>query len=190
VGCDEAGRGCLAGPVFAAAVMLDPDHPIEGLNDSKKLSEGSRNVLRQVIEEKAICYAVRYSDPILIDRINILQASLKAMFDAVIALVQKPSLVLVDGRIAIPSLPFPQQCIIKGDALFQSIAAASILAKTYRDEFMQSLHVEYPFYHWHRNKGYGTPQHLLAIDEYGLSKHHRKSFQIKNHNGILFDELS
>lgn len=177
-GCDEAGRGCFAGPVFAAAVILPKDfhHPL--LNDSKKLSEQQRNELRPVIEKEAITYAVASIDNEEIDSINILKASFKAMHLAINQLKQKPGLLLVDGNRFIKYQRIPHQCIIKGDGEYASIAAASILAKTYRDEYMLRLHEEFPVYQWNSNKGYGTAVHRDAIAEYGLCKYHRKSFRL------------
>lgn len=177
-GCDEAGRGCFAGPVFAAAVILPKDfhHPL--LNDSKKLSEQQRNELRPVIEKEAITYAVASIDNDEIDSINILKASFKAMHIAINQLKQKPGLLLIDGNRFIKYQRIPHQCIIKGDGEYASIAAASILAKTYRDEYMLQLHEEFPVYQWNSNKGYGTAVHRDAITEYGLCKYHRKSFRL------------
>ncbi len=177
-GCDEAGRGCYAGPVFAAAVILPRDfsHPL--LNDSKKLSEKLRLELRTVIKEKALAYAVAQIDNDEIDRINILKASFKAMHQALDALVIRPGLLLIDGNRFIPYKKIPHTCIIKGDGLYASIAAASILAKTYRDEYMQQLHEEFPQYHWNRNKGYGTADHRESLLHHGLCKYHRKSFRL------------
>ncbi|MFT3678347.1 MAG: ribonuclease HII [Chitinophagaceae bacterium] len=177
-GCDEAGRGCYAGPVFAAAVILPRDfsHPL--LNDSKKLSEKLRLELRTVITEKALAYAVAQVDNDEIDRINILKASFKAMHQALDALVIRPGLLLIDGNRFIPYKKIPHTCIIKGDGLYASIAAASILAKTYRDEYMQQLHEEFPQYHWNRNKGYGTADHRESLLHHGLCRYHRKSFRL------------
>lgn len=177
-GCDEAGRGCYAGPVFAAAVILPRDfsHPL--LNDSKKLSEKLRFELRAIIEEKALAYAVGQIDNEEIDRINILKASFKAMHQALDALVIRPGMLLIDGNRFIPYKKIPYTCIIKGDGLYASIAAASILAKTYRDEHMQELHKEFPQYHWNRNKGYGTADHRESLIHHGLCKYHRKSFRL------------
>ena len=175
-GCDEAGRGCLAGPVFAAAVILSQDfyHPL--LNDSKQLSEAKRALLRPIIEQEAIAFAVAAIDNNEIDQINILKASIKGMHEAVSLLSVKPELLLIDGNRFIPYLGIPHQCIIKGDSKFASIAAASILAKTYRDEFMLAAHEQFPAYNWRQNKGYPTLQHKLAIAEHGLSKMHRQTF--------------
>lgn len=177
-GCDEAGRGCYAGPVFAAAVILPPhfSHPL--LNDSKQVNEKNRNELRGIIEAAAISFAVASVDHEEIDRINILKASFKAMHLAIDQLKKKPQLLLIDGNRFAPYKKIPHHCIIKGDGLYRSIAAASILAKTYRDAFMQQLHAEYPQYDWIRNKGYGTAGHRRAIEQYGLCPYHRKSFRI------------
>lgn len=178
-GCDEAGRGPLAGPVFAAAVILDPKARIKGLNDSKLLTEEQRKTLRSIIEEKALAWVVSHIEVKEIDKINILQASLKAMRNCILQLKIQPEFVLVDGNKEIPYLQIHQKCIIKGDQQFESIAAASILAKTYRDEYMISLHEEFPHYGWKENKGYPTFKHRQAILEFGLCKYHRKSFQVK-----------
>ncbi|HYM92717.1 MAG TPA: ribonuclease HII [Chitinophagaceae bacterium] len=177
-GCDEAGRGCLAGPVFAAAVILPKGFSDPELNDSKQLSEKQRNELRTVIEANAICFAVASIDNDEIDRINILKASFKAMHIALDQLNIKPQLLLIDGNRFIKYKRIPHQCIIKGDATYMSIAAASILAKTYRDEFMLKLHEEFPHYSWQSNKGYGTEEHRKAIGQYGFCKYHRKSFRL------------
>ncbi|MBL0152428.1 MAG: ribonuclease HII [Chitinophagaceae bacterium] len=177
-GCDEAGRGCLAGSVFAAAVILPKkfSHPL--LNDSKQVTEANRNILRQVIEEKALAFAVAQVDHEEIDRINILKASFKAMHLALDKLTKKPGLLLIDGNRFVPYHKIPHQCIIHGDALYRSIAAASILAKTYRDEYMLQLHEEFPQYGWDKNKGYGTAVHRKAIIEHGPCVYHRKSFTL------------
>lgn len=177
-GLDEAGRGCYAGPVVAAAVILPRDfhHPL--LNDSKKLSEAQRNKLRPVIEKEAISFAVSAVSHEEIDRINILKASFLAMHQALDQLSKKPTLLLVDGNRFVPYKKIPHQCFVKGDGRFASIAAASILAKTWRDEMMQSLHLEFPQYGWDRNKGYGTAIHRKAIEQYGLCTYHRKSFRL------------
>ncbi|GAC1426941.1 MAG: ribonuclease HII [Chitinophagaceae bacterium] len=177
-GCDEAGRGCYAGPVFAAAVILPPDflHPL--LNDSKLLTPEERYGLRPVIEEKAVDYAVGIVYEEEIDKINILWASVKAMHLAVDKLKKKPQLLLVDGNRFKKYKRIPHQCVIKGDGIYASIAAASILAKTYRDDYMVQLHESYPHYQWNSNKGYGTEVHRKAIEEHGLCIHHRKSFNI------------
>ncbi len=179
-GCDEAGRGCLAGPVFAAAVILPTSPDIPGLNDSKKLSEAKRDLLRPLIEEKAIAFAVEKVDPGEIDEINILQASILAMHRALDKLSPKPENILVDGNRFRPFLGIPYHCIIKGDGRFLSIAAASILAKTYRDEYMMRLHLEFPVYGWNKNKGYPTVFHREAIKLNGITDYHRKSFRLTN----------
>lgn len=177
-GCDEAGRGCLAGPVFAAAVILPKDffHPL--LNDSKQLKEKDRELLRPIIESEAIAYAVAEVDHQEIDRINILKASHKAMHLAIDALTQRPELLLIDGNRFAPYLGIPHQCVVKGDGKFASIAAASILAKTYRDDFMNQLHEQFPQYGWQQNKGYGTLAHRKKIKEHGYTPFHRMSFKI------------
>ena len=188
-GCDEAGRGCYAGPVFAAAVMLRKDfyHPV--LNDSKQLTEAQRNELRPIIEKEAICYSVAKVDHDEIDRINILRASIKAMHLALDNLKKSPRYILVDGNRFTQYRDVKHKCIIKGDGLYSSIAAASVLAKTYRDEFMKNLHHEYPLYNWSSNKGYGTEEHRLAIEAHGLCKYHRLSFKINTQQLALdFDE--
>lgn len=179
-GCDEAGRGCLAGPVFAAAVILDINKPIKGLNDSKILSVGKRAELKLEIEEKAVCYAVQFINAAEIDEINILKASLKAMQKAVMELSPEPAHILIDGKFPIPDCSLPQYPIIKGDGLYQSIAAASILAKTYRDDYMKRLSSFFPEYNWSNNKGYPTKDHILAIQKYGRCSHHRMSFKMKS----------
>ena len=178
-GSDEAGRGCYAGPVFAAAVVLPVDfyHPL--LNDSKQVAPKERELLKNVIESSAIAWAVASVDNTEIDHINILQASYKAMHQAIDQLLPKPQLLLIDGNRFIPYKKTPHHCIIKGDTLYSSIAAASILAKTYRDAYMQQLHHEFPYYGWDKNKGYGTLQHRTAIEKYGLCKYHRKSYAIE-----------
>lgn len=176
-GCDEAGRGCLAGPVFAAAVILPSDfyHPL--LNDSKQLNENQRMLLRPIIEKEAISFAVAAIDNFEIDRINILKASIKGMHEAVAQLKIQPELLLIDGNRFIPYLGIPHQCIIKGDSKFASIAAASILAKTYRDDFMLSAHHQHPHYAWDTNKGYPTLQHKRAILQNGFTSLHRITFK-------------
>jgi len=186
-GLDEAGRGCYAGPVFAAAVVLPRDfnHPL--LNDSKLLTEKERDLLRPVIEKESIAYAVASVDNNEIDIINILQASFKAMHLSITKLSIIPELLLVDGNRFNAYKNLPHRCIIKGDGKFTSIAAASILAKTYRDEYMQQLHLQYPHYGWNQNKGYGTPFHRKAINQNGLCPYHRKSFDINTTN-IISDE--
>lgn len=175
-GCDEAGRGPLAGPVTAAAVILPPDwnHPL--LNDSKKMSEKNRNLLRKIIEQEAVAWAVEMVMPNEIDRINILNASFAAMSRAVEKLSVKPQLLLIDGNRFRSNLNIPYQCIVKGDATYTSIAAASVLAKTYRDEYMMCIADEYPLYNWKQNKGYPTREHREAVLRYGLTPYHRVSF--------------
>ena len=177
-GCDEAGRGCLAGPVFAAAVVLGKGFPIKDLDDSKKLSERKRDQLRILIERKATSWFVASVSHGEIDEINILNASFLAMHRSVDKLDLKPELLLIDGNRFNPYKFIPHQCIVKGDAKFASIAAASILAKTHRDEFMLKMHKKFPVYGWDRNKGYPTKMHRDAIVEYGSCKIHRKSFRL------------
>jgi ribonuclease HII len=176
-GLDEAGRGCLAGPVFAAAVILPKNffHPL--LNDSKQVNENNRIELRTIIEAEAEAFAVASVDNNEIDSINILRASFKAMHLSLDKLKKKPQLLLIDGNRFIKYKKIPHQCIIKGDATYTSIAAASILAKTYRDEYMLQMHEVYPHYNWAKNKGYGTAAHRDAIVKFGLTELHRKSFQ-------------
>lgn len=178
VGLDEAGRGCYAGPVFAAAVVLPNDfyHPL--LDDSKKLTEKNRDILRPIIEKESLFFAVSSIDNNEIDKINILQASFKAMHKAIAQLTCEPDFLLVDGNRFKPYQKIPHQCIIKGDGIYASIAAASVLAKTYRDEHMKNLHHEFDYYDWINNKGYGTASHRKSIAENGLCKYHRKSFNI------------
>ena len=175
---DEAGRGPLAGPVFAAAVILPKDfhHPI--LNDSKQLNEKQREALRPIIEKEAIGWAVAAVGVEEIDKINILKASWKAMHLAIAQLQLLPELLLIDGNRFTPFNNIPHHCIVKGDGIYASIAAASVLAKTHRDEYMLTLHQQYPQYGWHNNKGYGTAEHRKAIEKYGICEHHRKSFNI------------
>lgn len=178
-GCDEAGRGCLAGPVFAAAVILPRDffHPL--LNDSKQVVEEDRNELRKIIESVATAYAVASVDNEEIDRINILKASFKAMHLALDQLQLRPRLLLIDGNCFTKYGRVKHHCVVKGDSIYSSIAAASILAKTYRDQYMRNLHMEYPHYGWDCNKGYGTPVHREAISLHGQCRYHRKSFQLR-----------
>jgi ribonuclease HII len=177
-GIDEAGRGCYAGAVYAAAVILPADffHPL--LNDSKQLKEKDRDILRPIIEKESIAYAVKCIDNYEIDKINILQATYKAMHLCIDELKTKPNLLLIDGNRFKPYLKIKHTCIVKGDGKYASIAAASILAKTYRDETMKKLHQQFPQYDWLHNKGYGTLKHRQAIEEYGLCVYHRKSFDI------------
>ena len=177
-GCDEAGRGCFAGPVVAAAVILPKNFYHPELNDSKQVLPEQREVLRHYIRENALHYAVAMVDNDEIDVINILRASFKAMHLALEQLPVEPALILVDGNRFTSWRNVRHHCIIKGDGIYASIAAASILAKTYRDDFMRKMHEEFPHYNWAQNKGYGTPEHRKAIEEYGLCKYHRKSFNI------------
>lgn len=177
-GCDEAGRGCLAGPVFAAAVILPKNftHPL--LNDSKLMSEKNRDILQPIIEEKAIAWAVGIVGPVEIDEINILNASFLAMHRAIDQLKTKPTSLLIDGNRFNKHPLIPHHCIIKGDSKYRSIAAASVLAKTYRDRYMKKMAVENPGYDWHTNKGYPTKAHRRAIAALGATPHHRKSFRL------------
>jgi Ribonuclease HII len=178
VGCDEAGRGCLAGPVVAAAVILPKDFKNKLLNDSKKLTELQRNKLRPIIESEAINWAVGIVSPKEIDEINILNASFKAMHLAIDQLKNKPELILVDGNRFNNYKDIDHKCIVKGDSKYMSIAAASILAKTYRDEIMMKLHAKHPNYLWAKNKGYPTKEHRNAIEKQGATYYHRKSFTL------------
>ena len=175
-GCDEAGRGCLAGSVFAAAVILPPDfhHPL--LNDSKQMTERQRDLLRGVIEREAVAWAVAEVTAERIDEINILKASFEGMNRAVEMLKVRPEFLAIDGNRFYPATDIPFTCVVKGDGKYADIAAASVLAKTHRDEYMMRLHEEYPQYGWDRNKGYPTKKHRLAVREYGLSPYHRKTF--------------
>lgn len=177
-GCDEAGRGCLAGPVFAAAVILPPNFSHPDLNDSKQLSKEARLEMRDVIIDVALSYAISYCRPSTIDKINILNASFAAMHQAVRKLNIIPDKLLIDGNRFKPLGKLPYECIIKGDGKIGSIAAASILAKTYRDEYMERKHEEYPYYGWVTNKGYPTQIHRQAIIQHGPSPIHRKTFQL------------
>ena len=177
-GCDEAGRGCLAGPVYAAAVILPADFSNELLNDSKQLSERHRYQLREVIEREAVAWAVGVVSNEEIDRINILRASILAMHRAVAQLRVRPEHLLVDGNRFSPYEDIPHTTVVKGDATYMSIAAASVLAKTYRDDFMLKIHAEYPQYHWDKNKGYPAPVHREAIRQYGTSPYHRMTFNL------------
>ena len=177
-GTDEAGRGCLAGPVTAAAIILPEDFELELLNDSKQLSEKIREKLRPLIQEKAICYHVIHIEPEIIDEINILNASIKAMQECIKNLTPTPNYIIVDGNRFKPVNDIPHSCIVKGDSKYLSIAAASVLAKTYRDDYMNMIHEEYPMYNWKKNKGYPTIEHREAIKKYGITKYHRKSFRL------------
>lgn len=177
-GCDEAGRGCLAGPVFAAAVILPKNfaHPL--LNDSKQLTEKERYELRPEIEAKAITFAVASLCNKQIDKYNILNASFRSMHLAIKKLAVQPELLLIDGNRFTRYKKVPHQCVVQGDGLYASIAAASILAKTYRDDFMKELHKKYPRYNWAQNKGYGTREHQQALNKFGPCRYHRQSFRL------------
>jgi ribonuclease HII len=177
-GCDEAGRGCLAGPVVAAAVILDPTKEIIGLNDSKQISEKKRRELYELICDSALSYAISIVDHKKIDEVNILNASINAMHLAIDNLKIKPEWLLIDGNRFHIYPDISHTCIVKGDAKFQSIAAASILAKTYRDDLMIKLHEEFPDYNWTKNMGYPTKEHRKAIEKLGPSKYHRMSFKL------------
>jgi len=184
VGCDEAGRGCLSGPVVAAAVILGNNFENDVINDSKQLSEKKRNSLRTFIEENALFWAVGIVSPKEIDEINILNASFLAMHRAIDQLNCKKDLIIVDGNRFNAYQDIPHECIVKGDSKFMNIAAASILAKTYRDEYMEKIHEEFPMYNWKKNKGYPTKDHRAAIKEFGVTPYHRLSFK------LLPDQLS
>jgi len=186
-GCDEAGRGCLAGPVFAAAVIFSGDFSHDILNDSKQLSAAQRTALRHVVETEAMAFAVASVSPQEIDRINIHNASYLAMHRALDMLSLKAEFILVDGNRFIPYQQIPHCCIVKGDGKYLSIAAASILAKTYRDEYMENLAVEFPEYGWCQNKGYPTIQHRNAIIKHGVTDHHRRTFRVTDPQLTLFD---
>lgn len=177
-GCDEAGRGCLAGPVVAAAVILPKDFKNELLNDSKKISEKNRNKLRLIIEAEATSWGIGFVNPNEIDKINILQASFLAMHRAIEQLQAKPKHLVIDGNKFNPYKKIPHTCIIKGDGKYMNIAAASILAKTHRDELMYNIHEKFPHYNWKKNKGYPTKEHREAISTHGTSPHHRMSFKL------------
>jgi len=179
-GCDEAGRGCLAGPVVAAAVILPGNFQNPVLNDSKKLSAGTRSELRKVIESEAVTFGIGFVNEKEIDRINILNASILAMHRAIEKLDPEPSILLVDGNRFKPFREITHHCVVRGDGIFASIAAASVLAKTYRDEYMQAIHREHPLFGWETNKGYPTRYHRLAIRKYGPTEYHRKSFRLLN----------
>ena len=177
-GTDEAGRGCLAGPVVAAAVILPPKYEHVMLNDSKQLSHDKRIQLKQQIENDAVAWSVKFIDESVIDKINILQASIKAMHGAIKGLRPSPEFILVDGNQFRPFHSVPHKTIVKGDAKYLNIAAASILAKTHRDEYMKQLYEEFPMYYWNKNKGYPTKAHREAIKNYGPCKYHRKTFKL------------
>lgn len=186
-GCDEAGRGCLAGAVYAAAVILPPDFKNEMLNDSKQLTEKQRYALRSVIEESALAWAVGIVSPEEIDQINILNASFLAMHRAIDQLKIRLEHLLIDGNRFNPYPNIPHTTIVKGDGKYLSIAAASILAKTYRDDYMNQLHREYPVYDWDHNKGYPTKKHRAAIAEHGISPYHRKSYNLLGNGQLTLD---
>jgi ribonuclease HII len=189
-GCDEAGRGCFAGPVFAAAVILPRDFYHPTLNDSKQLTAEERQELKGFIKANAIAYAVAMVDNDEIDQINILRASFKAMHLALDKLRKRPELLLIDGHMFYQYKKLKHQCIVQGDGLYASIAAASILAKTHRDAYMKNLHKEFPHYNWKQNKGYGTREHRDAIEKHGICKYHRKSFRLmpEAEQSALFEE--
>lgn len=187
-GCDEAGRGCLAGPVFAAAVILPPSYSNPLLQDSKSLSLSQRETARLIIERNALSWAIASVDNTVIDEMNILWASILAMHLALDKLSVRPEFILVDGNHFKPYGNIPYQCIVRGDSTYRSIAAASILAKTYRDEFMIKAHARYPVYGWDSNKGYPTQAHASAIHEFGLSPLHRKSFSVPSQTKLNFDK--
>ena len=176
-GTDEAGRGCLAGPVTAAAVILPPRFRAKVLNDSKQLTADNREEMRSWIEQKAVCFSVKHVFMDEIDQLNILNASILAMHRCIDALSSPPDFIAVDGNRFKPYRDIPHACLIKGDAQYLHIAAASILAKTYRDQYMNHIHKEYPMYNWKQNKGYPTKEHREAIRRYGLTPYHRKSFR-------------
>ena len=184
-GIDEAGRGSLAGPVTAAAVILGKDLTNKDLNDSKKLSPKKRLELKKYIEKNALAYSVAFVNSSHIDKNNILNSTFKAMHMSLEGLDIKPDFILVDGNLFKPYRNLKHKCIIKGDQQYQNIAAASILAKTYRDEYMSNLHIKFPEYDWIKNKGYGTKYHIDMIKKFGRTKYHRKSFQIKSNQQIL-----
>lgn len=177
-GTDEAGRGCLAGPVTAAAVILPENFKLELLNDSKQLSEKIRKQLKPLIEAQAISYSVTHLDHSVVDEINVLNASIRAMQESILKLNPIPNYIIVDGNRFKPVNDIPFSTIIKGDSKYLSIAAASVLAKTYRDEYMNTIHEEFPMYNWKKNKGYPTLEHREAIRKYGVTKYHRMSFRL------------
>jgi len=186
-GCDEAGRGCLAGAVYAASVILPADYQNDLLNDSKKLTERQRYALREVVERDALAWAVGIVLPEEIDKINILNASFLAMHRAIDQLVVRPQHLLIDGNRFKPYPNVPHTTVVKGDGKYLSIAAASILAKTYRDDYMNRLHEEYPVYDWKDNKGYPTKMHREAIRLHGITPYHRKSFNLLGDSQLSFD---
>lgn len=177
-GTDEAGRGCLSGPVVAAAVILPLDYHNKLLNDSKQLSEAKRKKLRPIIEKDALAFGVSFINEKEVDQLNVLQASIKGMQRAISMMSITPEYIIVDGNKFKPYKDVPFETIVKGDAKYLSIAAASVLAKTYRDDFMEKIHKEFPFYNWKNNKGYPTKEHRKAIQEYGITKYHRKTFKL------------
>lgn len=185
-GCDEAGRGCLAGPVYAAAVILPYNYKNKELNDSKQLSEKQRAALRFEIEKEALAWAVAEVDNIIIDEINILNASIQAMHLAIARLTKTAEMLLIDGNRFKNYADIPHQCIVKGDGKYMSIAAASILAKTHRDELMEKLHNEFPVYNWDQNKGYPTRDHKDAINNHGITCYHRRSFNLNEQLKLNF----
>ena len=185
-GCDEAGRGCLAGPLFAAAVIFPYNYVNEQLNDSKQLTKNQRDELREVIIRDAVSWSVVSVSETVIDEINILNASFRGMNLAVKQLKTTPNLLLIDGNRFKNETEIPYQCIVKGDAKFLSIAAASILAKTFRDDYMEKIDTEFPMYGWKQNKGYPTPEHQEALLKYGRTKYHRKSFHVKGQLKLEF----
>lgn len=185
-GCDEAGRGCLCGPVFAAAVILPEHFSNDFLKDSKKLTKKQRNELRNIIEKEAITWAVGSVDNETIDKINILNASITAMHRALDGLNMKPQFIIVDGNKFTPYHGISFHCIIKGDNLYESIAAASVLAKTHRDEFMEKIHQEFPQYGWSQNKGYPTSKHRQAIRNFGITSYHRLSYNLNEQLRLKF----
>lgn len=178
VGTDEAGRGCLSGPVVAAAVILPLDYHNKLLNDSKQLSEAKRKKLRPIIEKDALAFGVSFVNEKEVDQLNVLQASITGMHRAIAMMSITPEYIIVDGNKFKPYKDVPFETIVKGDAKYLSIAAASVLAKTYRDDFMEKIHEEFPFYNWKNNKGYPTKEHRKAIQEYGITKYHRKTFKL------------
>lgn len=186
-GCDEAGRGCLAGPVYAAAVILPKDFHHPFLNDSKQLTEEERYELRPFIEQRAISFAVASLNNKQIDKYNILRASFKSMHLAIRQLSIEPELLLIDGNRFARYKRIPHKCIIQGDGIYASIAAASVLAKTYRDDFMKQLHKKFPRYNWAQNKGYATREHQEALDQHGPCKYHRKTFRLSYDQPELFE---
>ena len=184
-GVDEAGRGSLAGPVTAAAVILGKNFKVKNLDDSKKLSQSKRLELKKFIEKNALAYSVAFVSSYQIDKNNILNSTFMAMHKSIQGLNIEPNFILVDGNLFKPYRDLKYKCIIKGDQKYQNIAAASILAKTYRDEYMSNLHIKFPEYNWIKNKGYGTKFHIDMIMKFGRTKYHRKSFQIKSNQQIL-----